>query len=335
MARPIDEFTLAWNALAGSGAKTGWRSIAVAPAGACHLMAARHFPGNEEALLAGFPDTKLATAERLPEGRGFEVCRADPHGDGRTWIAVTRKEEGNRELFAAMVCDIAGALDAEAGAGEEKQLRSLLARIRSWQEFMRRGMHVLAPEAEIGLIGELVFLDLLIRSGIAPAQAIDSWLGPLDAPQDFALGTGAIEVKASQSTTGFPARIGSLEQLDDALLKPLFLAAIRLARSESGRNLPEFAEALQPCMLEAGVGHILADRLLAAGYHVTHADRYPKRFALQGVRIFSVDGDFPRLVPGRVPDGITRAAYDIDLDRVGAAAVGVEDALHQLGALSA
>lgn len=335
MARPIEEFSLAWSALSGSGTETGWRSIAVAPAGTCILMAGRHFPGNEEALLAGFPGTRLPPAEKLPEGRGFEVSRADPHGDGRTWIALTRKEAGNRELFAEMVGDIAGALDAASHAGEEGQLRVLLARIRSWQEFMRKGIQALGPEAEIGLIGELVFLDCLIRAGIAPAQAIDSWLGPLAAPQDFVLGTGAIEVKASQSSTGFPAKIGSLEQLDDALLKPLFVAAVRLVRSESGKNLPEFAEALRQSIGDDSVEQTFSDRLLAAGYHVSHADRYPKRFASGDTRVFAIDEHFPRLVQGKVPAGITRATYEIDLDRLPLKDVGAGVALRTLGAITA
>ena len=52
MPRPIDEFGAAWEALSGSGAEAGWCGIPVARAGVCELMAARRFPGNEEALLA-------------------------------------------------------------------------------------------------------------------------------------------------------------------------------------------------------------------------------------------------------------------------------------------
>ena len=54
MARPIDEFLLAWNSLSGSAEQDGWRSIPVTPAGPCVLQAGRRFPGNEESLLAGF-----------------------------------------------------------------------------------------------------------------------------------------------------------------------------------------------------------------------------------------------------------------------------------------
>jgi len=79
MPRPIDEFLTAWAALSSRGEGAGgWRGIPVTPAGGvCELMAARRFPGNEEALLACFPTARPGASERLPEGRGFEVVRVD------------------------------------------------------------------------------------------------------------------------------------------------------------------------------------------------------------------------------------------------------------------
>lgn len=334
MARPIDEFAAAWAALSGMSGEEGWRSIAVAPAGPCALMAGRRFPGNAEALLAGFCSARVPAAEKLPEGRGFEVSRADPHGDGKTWLALTRKESGSVELFAEMVCDCAGALDAVAAEGEERLLRALLSRVRSWQEFMRKGAQALSPEAEIGLIGELVVLREAIRAGLPAPLALDAWVGPLNGVQDFEIGAGAVEVKATLSSQGFPAKIVSLEQLDDSVRKPLFLAGIRLSQRESGWNLPDFAEQVRTELRgEPGTEGILSDRLLAAGYVGAHADRYPRRFIVEGVRVVEVGDGFPRIVGGTVPDGIRRVVYEIDFDRAPGANEGIDGALRKLGAL--
>jgi hypothetical protein len=334
MARPIEEFVLAWNALSGQSAEEGWRGIRVAPAGPCVLMAGRRFPGNEEALLAGFASARVPAAEKLPEGRGFEVSRADPLGDGKTWLALTRKESGSVELFAEMVGDVAGAMDATAGEGEERILRTLLGRVRAWQEFMRKGLQALAPEAEIGLVGELSFLGALLDAGVPAALATEAWIGPLDGVQDFVLGTGAVEVKATLSLQGFPAKIGSLEQLDDSVRKPLFVAGARFSQRESGRNLPEFAAAVREALQgDAEASRIFSDRLLAAGYHDAHADRYPRRFSPEGTRVVEVGEGFPRIVPGNVPDGIRRVNYEIDFDRAPGGEAGLVGALRRLGAL--
>ena len=67
-----------------------------------------------------------------------------------------------------MVCDIAGTMDAVAASGEESVLRAMLSRIRAWQEFMRRTPRGAFPEAEVGLAGELAFLELLLDAGMSP-----------------------------------------------------------------------------------------------------------------------------------------------------------------------
>ncbi len=335
MARPIDEFVLAWNALSGEALREGWRSIPVAPAGPCILMAGRRFPGNGETLLAGFSTANVPAAEELPEGYGFVVWRADLHSDGKTWIALTRKDSGSRELFTEMVGDVAGAMDAAADAGEERLLQTLLGRIRAWQEFMRKGAQALSPEAEIGLLGELSFLCSLLEAGVSTSLATEAWVGPLDAPQDFVFGTGAVEVKATLSLLGFPAKIGSLEQLDGSVRNPLFVAGVRLTQRDSGKNLPEFAAAVQTELYGDEVAkRLFAERLLAAGYQEAHADRYPRRFSLEGMRVVEVGNGFPRIVPGNVPDGVRKVVYEIDLDRTPIAdKKGLVDTLIKLGAL--
>lgn len=334
MARPIDEFVLAWDALSGRSAEGGWRSIRVAPAGSCVLMAGRRFPGNEEALLAGFALAKVPAAEKLPEGHGFEVTRADPHGDGKTWIALTRKESGSIELFAEMVGDVAGAMDAASSEGEERILRALLGRVRTWQEFMRKGVHALSPEAEIGLIGELSILGAILDAGVPASMAVQAWVGPIEGIQDFEIGAGAMEVKATLASMGFPAKIGSLEQLDDSARKPLFVAGVRFSQRDSGSNLPEFAATIRARLgADSEAARIFADRLLAAGYHDFHAERYPRRFVIERIRVVEVGDGFPRIVPGNVPEGVRRVIYEIDLDRAPGSSVGIDGALKRLGAI--
>lgn len=334
MARPIDEFVLAWKSLSGSSEEEGWRSIPVSPVGPCVLRAGRRFPGNEESLLAGFSAVKIPSAEKLPEGSGFTVERVDPNGDGKTWLALTRKESGSVELFAAMVCDVAGAMDANAVSGEDQLLRVFLGRIRAWQEFMRKGTQGLGPEAEIGLVGELSFLAAMVEAGIPVSLAVEAWVGPLDGIQDFEIGTGAVEVKATLSASGFLAKIGSLEQLDDSIRQPLFVAGVRLSQTESGQNLPELAEAVRQTLNgDREAERLFAERLLVAGYFDTHTDRYPRRFTLAGIRVIEVAEEFPRIVPGTVPSGIKRAIYEIDLDKVSGENIGPEGALKKLGVL--
>lgn len=336
MARPSNEFLMAWSSLTGADIEPGWQAISLPSAGPLQVRAGRRSPDNAEAVLVGFPTARLATADKLPEGQGFAVERADPEGSGRLWLALTRKSAGSSELFAAMACDVFGALDdaVAAGADEAKLLRVFIGRMRAWQEFMRKGTQALSPEAEIGLIGELTLLRAIIEAGVSPAVAIESWVGPLDGIQDFELGTGALEVKATLSAVGFPAKIGSLEQLDDSTRQPLFVAGARLRQTDSGQNLPEIVETMRLTIKgEAESERLLTERLLAAGYIDSHADRYPRRFEQAGMRVVEVANDFPRLTSGKVPAGIMRAMYEIDLDKATGENVGAVGALKKMGAI--
>lgn len=330
----VEEFELAWSALSSDSALPGWRTIGVASAGACSLMAGRFFPGNEETLLAGFVSASLPPAEKLPEGLGFSVHRVNPYNDGKTWVALSRKEPGSLGIFTQMVVDVVGAMDAMSAQSDERILRALISRLRAWQEFMRKGQEPMSPEAELGLAGELSILGAMIGEGIPASVAVEGWVGPLDGIQDFEIGTGALEVKSTLSSAGFPAKIASLEQLDDGIRQPLFLAGARFLQRDSGTSLPEVVTALRYAIAFDGeASRVFDNRLLAAGFQDDHADRYVRRFALEAIRILKVEDGFPRLIPGIVAAGVTRAIYEIDLDRVAGLDISLTDALKKLGAL--
>lgn len=336
MARPSEEFLLAWASLSGNDPVPGWHAIALSAAGTVELRAGRRSPDNAEAVLLGFSSARLVSSEKLPEGQGFVVERAAPDEKHQLWLALTRRPAGSAELFAAMACDVVGAMDdaAATGCSEDRLLKVFVGRVGAWQEFMRRGGQVLSPEAEVGLVGELEVLRTIIDRGVSPSVAVESWVGPLDGIQDFELGTGAIEVKATLSETSFPAWIGSLEQLDAILRQPLFLAGVRLRQIESGHSLPDSVSATREAVAsDAEALRMLGERLLTAGYFDAHAERYVRRFVHAETRMLEVKADFPRLTPGRVPTGITRAKYEIDLDKITAASVTAETVLKRLGAI--
>ncbi|WP_367065914.1 PD-(D/E)XK motif protein [Oryzisolibacter sp. LB2S] len=334
MALLNDDIELVWSSLRDSTDASGWRSISIATIGSCSLLAGLSFPERNEALLASFSSDVIPAAENLPEGQGFTVSRVTHHSDSHNWIALTRSAHGSLELFSAMVVDVVHAMATESGANEKRLLHVFLARIRAWQEFMRKGAQFLSPEAEIGLVGELAVLRAIIDAGVPMAAAVESWVGPLNGIQDFELGTGSIEVKATLSTAGFPAKIGSLGQLDDSVRQPLFLAGVRLRQTESGQSLPELvAEIRNAAEDDAKAMRLLGERMIAAGYLDVHANRHIRRFTLTDIWVVEVNDDFPRLTPGKVPLGVTNVTYEIDLNKVAVPSTPTADALKRLGVI--
>lgn len=333
-----EEITAVWSALAANPrSDDGWMAMPVATGTPCILKAGRHFPGSEEAVLAGFRSVIIPVSEQLPQGKGFSVRKVSlgAESEGRIWIALQRLPAGSLEMFTMMAADIVSSLEGMPAASEGRIFSAFLARVRAWQNFMQPGKErVLGFESEMGLYGELVMLESLIRADIPADQALDSWVGPCDGVQDFMIGTGAIEVKTTATAGIFLAWISSLEQLDDSLCQPLFVAAVRLCQTDSGTNLPGRIEILRD-MLQAAGAETLFDfdlKLLQAGYFNSFSGRYVRRFDHVGTRVIHVDGSVPRLVHATIPTGILRAKYEIDIDSITSGDLSLEQALHSLGA---
>lgn len=333
------EVQAAWRALDHAEAMggQGWKTIRVALGGPCQVRAGRRFPGNEEALLVGFRTMRLPKAELLPTGHGFAVTEEDlgAEGAGQTWVALCRQPAGSRELFGVMTEDIAGMLRSSGADKESAIFHAFLARIRAWQEFMQRGSgQVLSTESEVGLYGELLVLRALVHGGMSHFLAVDCWFGPTGGVRDFSIGKGGIEVKSTVASGSFPARIGSLDQLDDDLVKPLYLACVRLVIAANGRTLAEAVQETRDLLAAEPVARREFDsRLLRSGYIDLAADQYTRRFNHLSTRFLAVADGVPRLVRGNVQPGITRAQYEIDLDLVAVPDHGIAAVLKSLGGI--
>ena len=331
--RTEDELATAWRALSGGEDRDGWRIVSIEPAGECGLHAARQFPGDEEALVVTFPDGKVPADSQLPGGRGFEVRRVEfPFATAaQRSVVLARLPAGSLELFSMMAQDCISVLRKSELRGRGL-IDVFLRRVAAWQEFMQRESDgLLSIEAETGLVGELFIIGELLAAKLQPGYVIDAWEGPIDGIQDFALGRGALEVKASVATSGFPAKIGSLEQLDDSVRQPIFLAAVRFALQGNGQRLPDFVEGLRAGLDGTGASGVFEARLARSGYLDAHASEYTRAFAPVQRRLFRVDDGFPRLFAGNVSAVVRRARYELDLDLADCGTVEMNQMLEELG----
>ena len=339
MAAPNDTDSLraAWRALSAGEPRAGWRTIPITVRAPCTFLAGKRMPGGHESLLIGFRDIRTIPDSGLPQGRGFEIRRLgdDPTGAGQLMLALTRREGGSSELFAMMAKDLVELVDGSSAVGEHGVLHGVLERIRAWQEFMDRHKEgVLSAEDEQGLFGELVVLERMMELGVPATEILEAWQGPRDGLHDFMLGTGAIEVKSTIAADRFLARISSLDQLDENLRQPVFLAAVRLALRPSGITILEMADAVRLRLRRGQAGLATFEtRLMQAGLVRPTAERYTRRFLHASTACLALHKDFPRLTRTNVHSAITTARYEIDLGMTGADDVGLKKALESLGAI--
>ena len=334
----LDRLRAAWRALAGQSEAEGWRTIPIESSGARQLLAGRQFPGNEEAILVGFSSIQLPPDRQLPQGKGFQVeeIKHKIAGDDHTWISLSRQPIGNLDMFARMAEDIVSMLDVYKHVDDHTLFQLFLDRVKAWQEFMHQAWaEVLGPEAEIGLVGELSFLRLLLEKGVPATSILDGWKGPLNGLHDFILGSGAMEVKSTVASNGFLATVGSLEQLDASLVGPLFLAGVRFVLNGSGMTLPEVVDDIV-CRLgdHPETKAKFESLVLRAGFLRAFSDFYNRRFVHSDTRLLLVDDKFPALTRDNVNPAIRKACYELDLDLISAHDVRAEEALEELGALT-
>jgi hypothetical protein len=330
-----DGLVTAWRALTSNQQAEGWQTIAIFSGEGCRLLAGRHFPGNEEGLLLGFRGVHPPKDELMPQGHGFLLAsaRLDQSDYGWGWVALCRKPDGNLEFFELMASDVVAALAKLGGVEGRRLLEVALARIHAWQEFMRKGgRRTLGPESEVGLYGELEVLAMLMEQGVSAPVAVASWQGPMDGLHDFQFSSGAIEVKSTASVASFQARVGSLEQLDDSMVSPLFLAGVQLAVDPRGLTLPARIDVLRERLSDLPATRESFDRLLLhAGFHDDDADSYSRQFRSQTIRVFRVDDRFPRLTRTNVAGAVTSAQYEINLSHEDLATIEKEHAVRELG----
>ena len=324
----------AWRALDAASNQSGWRSIPVEQEGRYVLRAGRRFPENLEAILVGIKGASMPPDAQLPKGNGFAVARADIEGEsGRSWLAIYREPGADPAFFEMMVSDIRDLLKAKAGLEADNLVGAVVARIVAWQEFMRRaGAGVLPMDEEVGLFGELRVL-LALLDHLQPGVAIEAWVGPIRGLQDFAFPPGALEVKATAAGGPFIARVSSLKQLDDSVVRPLYLAAVRLGQTITGQTLPELVTEIR-CVLGPH-GTALATfefRLARSGYRDESASHYVRRFSPVSQHYILVDGTTPRLVSANVPTAVREVRYELDLDAISRSDADLATVLKALGA---
>lgn len=331
MAKLIDEINLVWNSIQTAEGSTGWNTAAIISSHPNKFRAGRNFPDKCEALLVGFSDNEHLQTEKLPEGLGFHVKQVTFDNDGLTWLALTRSPKGNIDLFSAMVSDVLNAILAVNSADQIPDKRLFLSRIRAWQEFMRKGALPLSAENEVGLVGELILLRRIIEAGVSFETAVISWAGPHDSLRDFELGYGGIEAKTTIAASGMTANIGSLEQLDDANCKPIFLGAVKCVLSESGQTLAELIADFKTLFEMHPIAlYEFDNRILAAGYLDTHSHEYHRRFSLRQLAVLEIDENFPKLTHSTVRTGVISARYEINLEPLLNQDVGLINALKKL-----
>ena len=269
-------------------------------------------PGGQLRLTVDVPSI-INTDGLERETKGFRVLRQYIANDRVTRVSLELTNASFRELFVVMAEDVAGRI---LGASDESSaIAAMRERLNHWERFMSAsGPGGLSREKQIGLYGELTFLETMLRAGIPATMAVTWWRGPVSENQDFQAGSRAVEVKATTGNSATAVRIANELQLDDTDAQPLYLLHLWIKEmAGSGRSLPKLVDELTG-MLTGPEAQTFADLLVAAGYHEVHRQLYVDTgYAERQRHYYQVTDEFPRVRRRDVRSGVSRVEYGIEL----------------------
>lgn len=229
-------------------------------------------------------------------------------------LMLILQNENEWEIFASLCEDLVAATRNITTC--EQTVHVILHRLERWRRFLSRGTgNHLSIQQIIGLLGELTFIydDLLPKFG---PQAISFWNGPSGAPQDFAIGTTAFEVKARSTRSPSKILISSADQLWP--MHPVFFLVvypIGLSATEGrGVSLRAMVERVRAMLDQDSQIDIFEDKLVEVGY-MDIPEYDDSKFEIGAPEFFQVREGFPRIELSAVPDGVTELGYAIHLDR--------------------
>ena len=242
--------------------------------------------------------------------RGFDATT-------RQRFVLKLEKHVDKDLFLSLCETLITSLQPLTDSGTA--LAVTLTHIKRWKLFMSgRKSRILSAEEIRGLFAELQFLRFLYLSHLSEQAAVDAWVGPEGSHQDFIFGNTAAEVKSVSGRERSTARISSEDQLE-TLCDKLFLVIFRLnAMPESGgqaMSLNTLVHLIEGELNDVTVVEELLRRLTAYGY-VDIAEYDAPEFVVATRQAYFVEKDFPRLIRSRIPDGIVRATYEIELEKI-------------------
>ncbi len=227
--------------------------------------------------------------------------------DGRRWCEVSLSYHQHPHEAYLLLCDVAD-LVQERALGLEDAVRSALS---TFEELIARHSS-LSAERQLGLYGELLFLEHCLKLADEPVSTVDFWKGFAPHEHDFVFAHACFEIKTTRSEKR-RHQIGGLEQLQPLPGVPLWLVSIQLTDStrHGGRTLSSLVADIRTM---AGALRAEVEASLArAGWRDRDSSLYGDSLALRTVpSAYPVDDQFPALTRAAVADACPRPELIID-----------------------
>ncbi len=233
--------------------------------------------------------------------------------DKRYYIAFQLMEPSQEDVFISMCSNMI--VYSSNALTEKEAIKKVVDRYNQWKRLMQKtAPGVLSDEMRKGLAGELLHLKDILKTR-TPSEALEGWVGPDGADQDFVYDGAWTEVKATGLSSD-KIVIHSLEQLGrqtdtgTLLVYRIDKCSSYMAESFTLRTLVKDITAMFNNDFDSK--EKFNSKLVEAGY--IDMDIYDKYFyKCFACTAYDVDTNFPRITRDSVPSEIGNCEYSLDL----------------------
>lgn len=304
------------------GQGEGMQTRRVIPSATVQVYAAMTKPQNRPLLRIIAPTSSMPLDFVVPEAQGFSTSLRpqSPGPRGTVCVELELLESAGEQVFYALADDVLARIVAADSA--KRAMQETCSVLNRWHAFFRtHGFGGLSHQAQQGLYGELFFLREMLAPYGSVGTAVQAWVGPSGANQDFEYADHAFEIKTTAANPLAEVRITNLRQLDNSCLASLHLVVVQVECHENADNtLVQAVEKTRQLVLEAAphLALVLADKLIEYGYLDQHASHYEHTgYGVRAVHSFGVTEGFPCLTEDDVPSGVGNVKYSIALSSIG------------------
>lgn len=255
-------------------------------------------------------DTEIGAIE---SSKSMIVSRRRRESDNRWTLSFELLRNEQQDVFAILCCDVIE--HSRPATNEAEALKLVINRYKQWSkllETLRSGL--MDEHIRKGLLGELLFLQERIEKGEPLLMAVQGWVGPDGADQDFVYEDGWHEVK-SVGASATSVTISSLEQLVCADEGELVIMRIDKAAPDKAGALSLNDAVRQISNKLTDVSDVLGlfrSKLSTYGY-IDLQEYSEQKYSCSGSQRYSVNNTFPRLTRQNVPAQIESLHYELSL----------------------
>ncbi len=297
----------------------------------CPIYFAIEKPSERFMVLLEVEKKHLSAMEYAPQLQEISLTVESADNENMALLCLQTNHTKYNDLFSTLATDLSYYISQHSTASQV--ITSFFHRLGNWQHFFNKGISTLSIEAQIGLYGELYFLETILSHSSLDLSVVTSWTGPCGTTHDFQFPEVAIEVKASTSKRPQKMSISNENQLDNSLVSNLFVYFLSVAvQNGSIHTLPSIVTRLRQRLATlTPAAKLFDDRLCQAGYLDEHAFRYERvGFVIKNIFAFKVDDTFPKLTGNGLPDGVGDLKYSVLLDCCKEAEVHFDVMMHSI-----